>query len=166
MGKIFKITGNYMQYGFWAQPDPSFAGEIVLSDDGYFRGYCYELYESEQPDENKLRFIFGKFGKSKKSSKDGLVFLKLSNYTRQSPLLYVVNDFEDQSDNNWSALRQRPGSIGFESQGAATISIEEIKFTQERSEAIRSTYYQIEDEDNLNDSMLTFFDNFAEQIIK
>lgn len=166
MGKIFKITGNYVQYGMWAIPDPSFAGEVILCDDGYLRGYCNELYESEQPDENKLRFIFGKFGVNKKSGKDGFVFYKLSNYEMQSPLLYDIQDFEDQSENYWSALRCTFGSVNFTSQGAAKVTLEEIEYSEERAKAILAKYHQIEDEDNLNDSMLTFFDEFASQLIE
>lgn len=166
MGKIFKITGNYMQYGMWAIPDPSFAGEIVVDDDNTFKGYCDELYESEQPDENKLRFLFGKFGKSKENSTDGLVFLKLSNFERQSPLLYVVHDFEDQSNNHWAALRIHFDSAEFEPQGAATIKIEEVEYSAEREKAILDKYNQIECEDNLNDSMLDCFDALIQQIIE
>lgn len=166
MSKIFKITGNYMQYGFWAIPTPSFAGELVLCDDGYLRGYCDELYESEQPDENRLRFIFGKFGVSKESNQNGLVFYKLSNYELQAPLLYVIHDFDDPSDNHWLALQDALGTLDFAFQGKAIVSVKELEYDEEKYDSISEKFNQIDKNGNLNELMLLVFDKFASQILK
>ncbi len=165
MGKIFKVTGNYKQNGKWATPDPSFVGKIVVDNLGRFCGYCDELYESEQPEENKLRFIYGQFGKSLKNGKDAFVFYKLSNYEEQKPLLYEVIDKEDPSSWKWSALNMHWFSSTFSPQDGAKVDLEELEYSEEEAAAIRGRYGKIYIEDGINKLMLHLFDKFAKQRI-
>ena len=58
MSKIFIISGNFMQYGEWSTPDPSFVGEIVVDDANTFYGYCDELYENRK---SETRFLVGEY---------------------------------------------------------------------------------------------------------
>ena len=30
MSRIFRISGNFKQFGEWSEPDPSFSGKIVV----------------------------------------------------------------------------------------------------------------------------------------
>ena len=92
MGKrIFEICGNFEQNGRYAEPSPSFVGLLAVDENDRFVGYCKELYESNQPEENRLRFLCGGFFSVDHGHK-GIVFLKLSNFTRQKPLLYGMAD--------------------------------------------------------------------------
>jgi len=159
-----------MDHGFWAFPNPSFSGEIVLCNDGYLRGYCEEFYESvfvdKQSDENKFRFIFGRLGISRLNNSDGLVFYKLSNNEQQGPLLYAIHDFDNQSKNIWLALGDNTGKIGFACQGSAKVKLEEIEYDQEKFDSISAKFDEIEKEGNLNDLLFLMFDKFASQILK
>lgn len=74
MGKIFKLIGNFEQNGKWAKPRPNFTGKIATEEDGYFYGYCYERYDSDQPDANKIRYLFGQLRPRKDSDGFSICF--------------------------------------------------------------------------------------------
>ena len=123
--RIFKIKGNFMQYGVWSEPDPGFTGKIAVDDDGIFVGWCDELYEfpPEASNAAKVRYLVGVYDESD----DSIQFYKLSNDHMQSPLLYeqVVVDGEKVCD--WSSVDlSSPQSIVlFKKAGDAKIELEE-----------------------------------------
>ena len=151
MGKIFEISGNVMENGEWIQPDPSFTGKIALCDDGHIRGYC-----DEQRDTKELRrYIFGKFGKSERSEKEGFVFFMLSKEEPTTPtLLFVINDLDGNSDNEWAEMH----GMGFRPKGDAKVVLEEVKPDKEYEyDAIIA---QFEDHTNAN-FYIGIFDRFS-----
>lgn len=47
MGKIYQISGSFMQNGKWADPNPSFIGWAYggLFEEDVFYGFCEKLYD-------------------------------------------------------------------------------------------------------------------------
>lgn len=119
MSKIFKISGNFMQYGEWSTPDPSFVGEIVVDDANTFYGYCDELYENRK---SETRFLVGAIAPNGRNGRNGIAFYKMSNCSECTSLMYVVPDLEAPiSDGSWAELR-----FGlFRPMGPAKVKIEE-----------------------------------------
>lgn len=158
--KIFELSGNFQQYGNWAQPDPSFKGEILVDDNGQFTGYCYELYASDSPKINNTRYLVGYYGDNPNSEK-GIAFFKLSNLEIQSPLLYVQEDLNEK-EGRWSALRNCIVTDGicfgigydFSVQGLATLAIRELAYSDDAAEKIKEKYEELDKENSLNSLML------------
>ena len=135
MSKIIKISGNFFQYGEWAEPDPAFVGEIVLEDSGTFYGYCDELYDEEMPDINKTRYLAGAIAANARNHKNGIAFYKLSNDDEQLPLMYVMPDLEDENSGEWAALSTFSGY--FQRVDSAKVKIEETNPDNPEEEAER-----------------------------
>lgn len=151
MGKIFKISGNFMQNGEWAQPDPSFTGEIFVDDASIFCGYCNELYASHMSEVNKTRFLAGAFAPNGKNGKTGIAFYKMSNDPIQAPLMYVMPDLDNVQSGSWAAL----GLFGyFEPQGKAKITIEEATYSEDDESRIKSQFEEVDKSINGNDQLL------------
>lgn len=151
MGKIFEISGNTKENGEWTQPDPSFAGKIALCDDGHIQGYCDRLHDAKEP----RRYIYGKFGKSRRSGKEGLVFFMLSETEPTTPtLLFVINDLDGNSDNEWAEMH----GIGFRPKDGAKIVLEEAEPDQEYE--YDTIIAQFEDHTNAN-FYIGIFDRFS-----
>ncbi len=152
MSKIFKISGNFIQYGKWSEPDPSFAGEIVVDDTNIFCGYCDELYEVDVPVNYKTRFIAGAFAPNGRNGKIGIAFYKMSNNYDifVDPLMYVIPDLDDVGSGSWAT-----GSFGrFVQQGKAKVIVEEVTYSEDEANRIKSQFEKIDRSINLNDQLL------------
>lgn len=158
MSKIFKISGNFMQYGKWSEPDPSFVGEIVVEDEK-LQGYCNELYEhGEMSEVNKVRYLVGALTNNGKNGNLGAIFFKLSNDTKQSPLRYVVYDLTNPAGGFWEAMRVMvPGTnlLRFVQQGRAKITIEEQDYSEEKAARIKAEFEKLDTKDALNNLLAT-----------
>ena len=158
MGKIFEISGNVRENGEWIQPEPSFRGEIALCDDGHIRGYCDEAHEAKEP----RRYIYGKFGKSKRSKKDGLVFFKLTKTDSVPTLLFVINDLDGNSDNEWAEMH----GLGYRPKDEAKIVLEEIEYSQEKYDEIVAQFKELGIRDCIvgseKEAYIAIFDRFSD----
>ena len=152
MSRIFKISGNFVQYGEWSTPDPSFSGEIVVDDEkNEFYGYCDELYCDDVTDINRSRFLAGAFAMNGKNGQQGIAFYKLSNDPLQSPLMYVIPDLTNPESGSWAAL----SIFGyFQPQGKAKVIIEEEKFSKAIEESVKLRYDLLDTDINGNDELL------------
>lgn len=149
MSKIFKISGNFMQYGEWSTPDPSFAGEIVVDDDNTFHGYCNELYDSDAPDLDKTRYLAGKIATNSKTGKECIAFLKLSNFIEQAPLVYSASGEEGA----WGALAPW-GTNYYILDEEARIKIEEVAYSLKDEQRIENKFNELDMSINLHDYLL------------
>lgn len=88
MGKLFKITGFFEQYGKIVAP--GFMMEIQIEDDMTFTGTCKELYKDARlTKENTIRYIVGKLLPDEYGQVAGMGFYKLSQDPNQSAIFYV-----------------------------------------------------------------------------
>lgn len=148
MSKIFKISGNFMQYNVWSEPNPSFTGEIIVDDAGVFCGYCTELYNSRK---SEVRFLAGAFAPNGRNGKTGIAFYKMSNDPIQAPLMYVMPDLDNVQSGSWAA----PGLFGyFEPQGKAKITIEEATYSEDDESRIKSQFEEVDKSVNGNGQLL------------
>ena len=121
--RMFKLTGNFQQFGEWSIPDPGFIGWVVVGDDGYFEGYMMELY----PSVDSLRFVAGVY----LEKTNQLAYYKLIRSTNYAALLYCFKDVNNLGE--WVSFQLN----GRASRGGdAKISIEEIKIDPKRIEKI------------------------------
>lgn len=156
MSKLFKIFGNFTYLDAnleekWAEPDPSFVGEIVVNDLNEFVGYCDELYETTMSDLNKTRFLKGELIKN--DNRYNLVFLKLSNDPEQSPLLYAIPNLENLESPNrgyWGALYLNH----FCFQGQGRITIEEQPYSREDEIRIKKRFDEVDETITWNKQLL------------
>ncbi|MBR5027485.1 hypothetical protein IKX64_02800 [Candidatus Saccharibacteria bacterium] len=133
--RIFKLSGNYCLCGSWEDPDPSFVGKIVVKEDGNFVGYCDELYDSDTPDINRVRYLVGYY------DEEGICFYKLSNYAEQMPLLYADYKLESYKYGAWGGLSPHNGQ--FSRCGAAHLYIIEEPFSSEEEARILRKYGEL-----------------------
>lgn len=150
MSKIFKISGNFMENGGWAQPDPSFVGEIVADDDNTFHGYCNELYDGDTPDLNKTRYLAGTIATNSKTGKECIAFFKLSNYIEQAPLLYIISGEEGV----WGAIFPWRGRADCFVVDEARVKIEEVTYDLEDEQRIENKFNELDMSINLHDHLL------------
>lgn len=160
MSKIFRISGNFTENGKWAEPDPAFAGEIVVDKEGRFCGYCDELYGDEggryTGDNyalNKVRYLVGSV--AEKNDGYGVRFYKLSNDPWQAPLIY--NQHHAENEGFWGALTVLNLPIGdFTYMGEARISLEELPYTEEDADRIKARFGELDISvnDDLNGQMV------------
>lgn len=152
MSKIFKISGNFMEDGEWAQPDPSFTGEIVVDDDNTFHGYCNVLHDTDMPVLNKTRYLAGTIAPNGRNGKEGIAFYKLSNYHNQAPLMYIIPELGKCSEGEWGALYCGT----FFMVDKARVEIEEVTYTYsiEDEKRIRTKYDELDKTINCHDRLL------------
>ena len=149
MSKIFKISGNFMmKNGEWKQPDPSFAGEIVVDDDNTFHGYCNELYDADTPDLNKTRYLAGVIATNSETGKEGIAFFKLSNYIEQAPLLYIISGEEGV----WGVIFPWRGDYFIVDE--ARVKIEEVTYDLKDEQRIKNKFNELDMSINLHDHLL------------
>ena len=152
MSRIFKISGNFVQNGEWAKPDPSFTGKIVVDDNNEFYGYCDELYSSSMSEINRIRYLSGVFATNIESGQRGIAFYKMSNDRKQAPLMYVVPDLTDPEGGTWAALTE----FGyFLEMGKSKITVEEEPFSEEEEKNIKAKYDNLDENVNHNKDLLT-----------
>ena len=153
MSRIFKISGNFKQFGEWAEPDPAFSGKIVVDENtDEFYGYCYELYVGHLPESSGLRFLVGAFAPNARNGNRGIAFYKLSNDLNIDPYMYVTPDLTNPESGEWSAL----GTFGiyFERVDKSRVMIEEMAYSEEEEKRIKSTYEKIDRNREANKVML------------
>lgn len=151
MSRIFRISGNFMQFGKWSEPDPSFSGKIIVNEKDEFIGFCDELYCSNMSEINRIRYIAGAFAENGRNGKRGIAFYKMSNDPEQSPLMYVTPDLANQESGSWAAL----SIFGyFQEQGRSKIAIEEEVYSEEEENRIKSKYQSLNKEVNGNNELL------------
>ena len=151
VSRIFNISGNFMQFESWCEPDPSFVGKIVLTEEDEFYGFCEELYASDMSDINRIRYIAGAFAKNGRNGQQGIAFYKMSNDPEQAPLMYVVPDLTDPETGVWAALFIFGG---FQEQGKAKVTITEEPYSKEEEDRIKVKYQNLDEEINGNDELL------------
>lgn len=151
MSRIFSISGNFTQYGMWSEPDPSFVGKIVATDDDEFYGFCEELYCNDMSDINRTRYLAGAFAKNGRNGRQGISFYKLSNDPEQAPLMYVVPDLTYPKSGSWGALF-RTGF--FLKQGKAKVIIEEEDYSKEEEDRIKAKYQALNKKGRYNHELL------------
>lgn len=161
MSTIFKISGNFLENGEWAQPDPSFTGEIVVDDDNTFHGYCNELYDGDTPDLNKTRYLAGVIATNSKTGKEGITFFKLSNYIEQAPLLYIISGEEGV----WGVISPWKGDYFMVDE--ARVKIEEITYDLKDEQRIKNKFNELNMSINLHDQLLLpeQMQSFADDLI-
>ena len=137
MSRIFRISGNFMQFGRWSEPDPSFSGKIVVNEENEFCGFCEELHHSNVLDVDRIRYIAGAFAENGRNGRRGVALYKMSNDPEQSPLMYVVPDLVIPDSGSWAAL----SIFGFfQEKGRAKIIVEEEVFSKEEENSIKAKY--------------------------
>ncbi len=152
MSKLYEITGRFYQDGKWSEPDPSFKGKIIVDDNKEFIGYCDELYDSDQPEVSKKRYLVGAFAPNARNGNEGIAFYKFSNYKMQTPLMYVVPDMKDPKNGAWSTLSLMLGM--FLPVGQAEVVINEIEYDKTTEAEIREQYGQLDEEDVITAALL------------
>ena len=152
MSRIFSISGNFMQYGEWAEPNPSFSGKIVVDENDEFYGFCEELYANTMSDINRIRYLAGAFANNGRDGKRGIAFYKMSNEPRQAPLMYVIPNLEAPKTGSWAALSAFTGLFDF--QGKADITVEEEAFSAEEEANIKAKYDALDKRINGHDELL------------
>ena len=151
MGRIFSIFGNFVQFGRWSTPDPSFSGKIVVDDNDEFFGYCEELYDSKMSSINRTRYLAGAFAPNGRNEKRGIAFYKMSNDYNQAPLMYVLPDLADSSNGSWAAL----SFLGyFQEQGKAKILVKEEAYSEDEKHRIKTIYDNLNKKVNGNDELI------------
>ncbi|MBR3180941.1 hypothetical protein IKF63_02585 [Candidatus Saccharibacteria bacterium] len=142
MSRIFRVSGNAMQFGRWLEPDPSFSGKIVVNEEDEFYGFCDEFCNNK-PGAGQTRYVVGAFVDNELSEQRGIIFYKISNNLVQAPLVYIMSDLTNLNSGSWAIL----SSLGyFHEQGKAIIFVEEEDFSEEAVEAIRAKYKTLNDE--------------------
>ena len=150
MSRIFNISGNFMQFGKWSEPDPSFSGKIVVNEESEFYGFCEELYSSNMSDVNRIRYIAGAFAENGRNGYRGIAFYKMSNDPKQAPLMHVTPDLMVPESGSWAAL-----AFGcFLKQGKSRITVEEETFSKEVENNIKTQYDALNISINGNDELL------------
>lgn len=152
MGRIFSISGNFMQRGEWAEPDPSFSGKIVVDKNDEFYGFCEELYASTMSDINRIRYLAGAFANDGRDGKQGIAFYKMSNEPMQVPLIYVMPNLEVPKTGLWAEVYPSMGY--FISQGDADITVKEEAFSAEEEANIKAKYDALDKRINGHDKLL------------
>jgi len=149
-----RIFGNFEQFGKWSEPDPGFEGHIIVDDDGKFIGYLDELYgpvagmESLCNSLNNIRFVTGYIANNGKDGAEGICYLKLSQDSNQSPLLYVIPNIIKEGE--WAA-----GSADdFLYRGRARVSLEEVAESDAITTKIDDLRKLIQDGDGSMNSLL------------
>ena len=151
MSRIFSIFGNFVQFGRWSTPDPSFTGKIVVDDNDEFFGICEELYNSKMSSINRTRYLVGAFAANGRNEKKGIAFYKLSNDYEQSPLMYVLPDIADSENGSWTALT----FLGyFQEQGKAKIILKEEAYSEDEKNRIKTQFDNLNKRVNGNDQLL------------
>ena len=164
MSKIFRISGNFVQFGEWAEPDPSFSGEIVVDEDGVFYGFCDELYEGDAgPDINRVRYLSGAFGPNGYNGQQGIAFYKMSNYALQSPLMYVAPDLNNTYSGGWYAM-DRLG-VNFMLQGIAKVFVEEEEYSKEKEISIKTKFGLLNTGINYHDILLEMARTYCKEAL-
>lgn len=152
MNKLYEITGRFYQDGKWSEPDPSFKGRIIVDENKEFIGYCDELYDSDQPEENRKRFLIGVFANNARNNNEGIAFYKLSNYKRQLPLMYVLPDLSDKKNGSWAVLNLMLGM--FLPVGVAEVVIEPLEYDEKTEKEIEEEYNHLDKEDIITAQLL------------
>ena len=151
MSRIFNISGKFMQYGKWSEPDPSFSGKIVVNEEDEFYGFCEERYSSNMSDDNRIRYIAGAFAENGRNGQRGIAFFKMSNDSKQAPLMYVTPDLMVPESGLWAAL----SIFGyFQEQGRSRIVVEEETFSKEVEKSIKTKYDTLDKGINGNNELL------------
>lgn len=153
MSRIFSISGNFMQYGKWSTPDPSFEGKIVVNDKNELHGYCKELYEADMSDVNRTRYLVGVLDENP-DGRQSIAFCKLSNDPVQAPLLYTVANLADQETGMWCALCL----FMFVPQGEARITLKEEAYSKKEEDNIDEIYQTLDKDINGNGDFLEDID--------
>lgn len=152
MNKLYEITGRFYQDGKWSEPDPSFKGRIIVNENKELIGYCDELYDSDQPEENRKRFLVGVFANNARNNNEGIAFYKLSNYKRQLPLMYVLPDLSDKKNGSWAVLNLMLGM--FLPVGVAEVVIEPLEYDEKTEKEIEEEYNHLDKEDIITAQLL------------
>lgn len=145
MGKLFKISGSFRQNGFWARPDPAFVGEIIMTDDHMFCGYCDELCKEADDAGDKIRYLLGSFI-DRKDENQGIEFYKMSNDARLMPLLYRIENLATGGDGTWYACLTDNGACFFLNRGDAKISVEEQPCSKKALERVRARFNEVNED--------------------
>ena len=169
MGKmIFVITGIFQQDGKWSEPNPSFSGLIAVDENGFCRGWCNELYRSRLPSKNKVRYLYGSIMSDKDGNILGIAFLKLSNYERQTPLLYAMYDLQDETSGEWASIQEMGiNRFGFARQGGAVVEIEKQEYADDAYKGILGRFNELErTPETINADIIKLFNNTHHDISK
>ena len=163
MSRIFSISGNFMQRGKWAEPDPSFSGKIVVDENDEFYGFCEELYASTMSDINRIRYLAGAFANNGRDGKRGIAFYKMSNEPMQAPLLYVMPNLEVPKTGLWAKLHLLMGY--FITQYDADITVKEEAFSAEEEANIKAKYDALDKSINGHGELLKQIQHCKDSII-
>ena len=136
--KQFKISGKFQQYGRWSDLKDDFIGYFTKADDSdVFTGYMEEQYDSPS---SPIRYIKGLYIEQENK----IVFLKMTNDSELSPLVYTFPDLSKQGV--WTGYSLFMG--GFfpmgHADGFAKATIEEVtEGVAELEKKIEETYAQV-----------------------
>lgn len=154
LSKIFKISGNYTQDGKWAEPDPAFAGEIVVDETGKFCGWCEELCgryadtDATQKMPAKIRYLVGAV--AKESEGYSLSFFKMTNEAQLMPLFYEIHGVST-TNGYWAA---RDLCCGFAAQGNARALLEELPYSEKDADRIKKRFREVDEDVNGNSALI------------
>lgn len=138
--KVFKISGKFQQHGRWSSLKDDFIGYFAKEEDSdVFTGYMEEQYNSSS---NPIKYIKGLYIEKENQ----LVFLKMTNDSELSPLLYTFPNLN--KNGSWSGYSSFFGgffAIGY-ANGYAQVAIEEItEGVIELEKKIEETFAQVID---------------------
>lgn len=138
--KVFKISGKFQQYDRWSELDADFIGYFAKEDGSdVFTGYMEEQYDSPS---SPIRYIKGLYNEEK----NNIVFLKMTNDSELSPLVYTFPNLAQKGV--WTGYSLFFG--GFfpmgHADGYAKVTIEEVtENVAELAKKIEETYAQVLD---------------------
>ena len=146
--KLFKISGNFCRgghfehdkqngcvyaHGIWATNKigtPAFIGEIAMTDEHFFCGYCSDIYDENLSELDKNGYIVGAMLPSLYHEQPSIAFYKLSNNPDKAPQMYTIINETDPPTGEWAvytdvaAKKGRRSKKMFLHEGIATVSIE------------------------------------------
>ena len=151
MSKLFKISGNMMMDGKWLEPDPEFAGEIVVDEAGKFCGWCEKLADKKREDIAKANWQFYLVGTMADENHGySLQFLELSNVPWRPAVLFEIHTTSG-ADSIWSA--KDPGG-GFVPYGNARVDLEELEYSEEHADRVKRRFRAVDININHNGELI------------
>ena len=136
MGKIFKISGNFAVDGKWTCAGNLFEGEIVLSDDNTFCGFCSE---QDAAGETNISSISGIYTSSEKHGRKSLSFFKSASGSNKQPIICSIPDPSISMYGTWGVCEEKK----YKQLGKAKVLITECPYSAQSEQHIKNNYNRI-----------------------
>ncbi len=147
MSKIFRIIGNFEEQGKWSDTDPRFEGMIFSRDNCHFVGFCDEMHCGGRC------YLAGYFTKGKKEHDLGIEFFKMCNDPCVAPVKFLISDlgcYENEESGFWAWITYS----GIEYHGKAKVIVEDVAYSKELEEYIRTIFSKLNKNINGNEMLV------------